>query len=125
MEKINLTEIDPLKRLQQFCTQGNYTFKINWNKFDNGFICECTVYYNLKRRSSRLLKKEVKWVETYSVNEAKRTIASIFLDNIGLPYKEPLYKKPPQIELPQTELPQTELPQTKAPKILWSDMVEG
>ncbi len=87
--KIELTENDPLKRLKEFCSQGKYHFKINWDRFNNGFVCECTVYYNLKRKSVRPLKKEVYWVETNDLQEAKKTIAAIFLDGIGLGVPDP------------------------------------
>ncbi len=82
--QIVLTKNDPLERLKEFCNQGKYRYKINWDKFSNGFMCECTVYYNLKKKITRVLKREAYWVETGDLKEAKETISAIFLDGIGL-----------------------------------------
>jgi len=82
--EIKLTEDDPLKRLKEFCNQGKYHYKINWDRFKNGYMCECTVYYNFKKKTTKVLKKEVFWVETNDLMQAKKTIAAIFLEGIGL-----------------------------------------
>ena len=82
--QIVLTKNDPLERLKEFCNQGKYHYKINWDKFSNGFMCECTVYYYLKKKSTRILKREAYWVETGDLKEAKETISAIFLESIGL-----------------------------------------
>lgn len=82
--KIELTETDPLERLKEFCKQGKYHYQINWDHFVNGFMCECIVYYQMKRKSHKMLKKEVFWIETRDLMKAKKTIAAIMLESLGL-----------------------------------------
>lgn len=80
---ISLSETDPLARLEEFCNQAKYQFKINWDRYKNGFMCECLIYYRLGK-NNRNLKKEVQWIQTDSIQDAKKTIAAICLDSLGL-----------------------------------------
>jgi len=84
---IKLTHSDPIKRLKEFCKQGKYYHQIKWDKFANGFMIECEVFYNLGsygHNKRRVLTKEVRWVEKDDLLESKRVIAAILLDNLGV-----------------------------------------
>lgn len=86
---INLQENDPLDRLKELCKQGKYNYKINWDRFQNGFMCECVIYYSLRRKTTKVLKKEVYWVETDDLLKAQKTVVAILLENLGLGVSEP------------------------------------
>jgi len=86
--EICLSKSDPLERLQEFCNQGKYKYKISWDKFKNGFMCQCRIHYRLKK-NTQILKKEAFWVQTEDLNVAKKTIAAIILDGLGLGVPEP------------------------------------
>jgi hypothetical protein len=81
---ISLTKTDPLERLKELCEQGHYEHKLNWDKFKNGFMCECSIYYYTSKRSSRILAKESYWVQTDDLTKAQKTISAILLQSIGL-----------------------------------------
>lgn len=95
--QISLSENDPLERLKEFCNQGKYQYRINWDQFQNGYMCECSIYYNLGK--VRTLTKEVQWVPTMDLIEAKRTVAAVCLDNMGLgvPESPPQEKQPSEV----------------------------
>ena len=113
---INLIEIEPLLRLKELCNQGKYTYKINWDRFQNGFMCECILYYDMKKRT-KVLKKEVFWVETQDLRIAKQTIAAIMLERIGLGVEEPSQSNFEEVG--------TETLSGINEKKSWADMVEG
>ncbi len=81
---IKLTKMDPVERLKELCKQGKYRYNITWDKYENGFMCECEIHYFLSRKRSKTLKKEVCWVETRDLRIAQRTVVATLLDNIGL-----------------------------------------
>jgi hypothetical protein len=79
---IILKQNDPLKRLIELCKKGGYYYKMNWNIFANGIMMECSLHHIHGRK---LLYKEVKFIENVkNVENAKRDISSILLNNIGL-----------------------------------------
>ena len=80
---INLTQTDPLDRLQELCKQGNYRYKFNWDKFQNGIMIECELFYFLNR-SRRILHQEAKFIKSKDLSHVKRVIATSILQNIGL-----------------------------------------
>lgn len=85
--EINLTASDPLDRLKEFCDQGNYVSRFNWDKFKNGVMCELEVSYTIETmrgEMKKFLPKEVRFVFSEDVNYSKRVVAAIFLDRLGL-----------------------------------------
>lgn len=76
-----LTENDPLKRLDELRRQGYYNYNIRWTKFSNGLMMECKIYRNHRN----VLIKEAQFVPSpKNIQEAKRVIAAIILDRLGL-----------------------------------------
>ena len=96
---ISLTKSDPLERLKELCEQGHYEYKINWDHFKNGYMCECSIYYFTGKKASRILKKESYWIQTDELLKAKRTIAAILLNSIGLGVIEDEYEESIEDEL--------------------------
>lgn len=86
-ETLVLYENDPIKRLGELCKKGRYYYSMRWDKFTNGFLMECSLYRDRSRRN--LFYREVRFVENPSnINDAKRVVSAILLDNIGLGVKE-------------------------------------
>jgi len=85
---IDLTQTDPLLRLRQFCKQGKYKYKIIWDRFQNGMMMECEVWYFLGKKKRHTLTREVQFVYTTDVKEGQRIISAILLQNIGLGFDE-------------------------------------
>lgn len=83
-KEIVLTEIDPMKRLKQFATQGRYKYRFNWDQFKNGVMCELELTYQLQGSQRRTLVKEVYFVRDGDVEYAQNVLASIVLDRLGL-----------------------------------------
>lgn len=82
---IVLTEKEPLARLKQLCRQGKYRFQFSWDRFQNGHMCECQIYYSTSKRGRReQLIKVAQFVETDSHVEAQRVVAEIILSDLGL-----------------------------------------
>lgn len=84
---INLTEEDPLDRLEELAKQGDYTYHFSWDNFKNGFMCELELSYYLdlrKKTSKKLLCKEARFVEGSDLYHAKKVVAAILVDRLGL-----------------------------------------
>jgi len=85
---ISLSSTNPFERLKEFTAQGKYRYSFHWDKFANGVMIECKIYYFLKRKM-RTLVKETAWVNTSDLGEAKMVISAILLQNLGLGFEEP------------------------------------
>lgn len=82
-QTLNLKENVPLKRLGELARQGKYRYKFNYDKFENGFMCSCQLFYFIRGRK-RIIASETRWVETQNLLEAKQTVSALLLENIGL-----------------------------------------
>jgi len=80
---INLTQTNPLKRLQEFCNQGIYYYKFTWDGFGNGYMMTCEIYFNLGRKKVTVIR-ESQWIASIDIIEAKNIISAIVLHSIGL-----------------------------------------
>jgi hypothetical protein len=79
---ITLDEKDPLKRLEELCKKGGYYYQMEWELFGNGVMMECSLNHI---RGRNLLYKEVKFIKNCkTINEGKKIISDILLNNIGL-----------------------------------------
>lgn len=83
---IDLTHEDPLERLKQFCSQGQYRFHFKWDKFANGIMCELEITYQLGHPETpkRLLVKEARFVGGEDIEHAKKVVAAVLLERLGL-----------------------------------------
>jgi len=83
---IELTEEDPLERLKQFCAQGSYRYNYVWDAYQNGIMCELDITYflNPAPNSKRTLVKEVRFVSGTDVQYAKKVLAAVLLERLGL-----------------------------------------
>ena len=81
---INLTQTQPLLRLKELCNQGKYKFDFKWDKFANGYMITCELYFIQILNSRYILKKEVQWVETKDLDKAKNIICAILLEGLGM-----------------------------------------
>jgi len=83
-QKLVLTEKEPLKRLYEFCRIGNYKYHIFWDRFQNGLLITCEVFYFLYKQRKNV-HKETQFVTCDNdVNYAKNVVCESFLHNIGL-----------------------------------------
>lgn len=80
---LELTKSDPLLRLNELCTQGKYRYKMSWDKFQNGIMITCKLFYLMNRNKYTVLRDAL-FVRTDKVIEAKRTISAVVLDRLDL-----------------------------------------
>lgn len=100
---INLSENDPIKRLDEFCKQASFTYQMIWNKFKNGILISCAIYRDrdmrkdLKKNKKEIFNKNKKifdvchFADTRKIHHAKRTIAAKLIYSIGLSPHELFY----------------------------------
>jgi hypothetical protein len=82
---IALTEEEPLERLKQLCNQGYYKYHYTWDTFQNGIMCELELTYTLSPQSSRRsLIKETRFVEGNDLGYAKKVLAAVLIERLGL-----------------------------------------
>ena len=84
---INLVQTNPLKRLRELCKQGKYSYKFKWDKFNNGMMMKCELYYNKKNRKY-ITCQETQFIFTTNVSEAQEIISAVLLHSIGLGVEE-------------------------------------
>lgn len=86
MSNLNLFQVDPLKRLGEFCKKGGYYYNMRWDNFSNGVMMICQIFHSRRRD---MLCREVRFIENpKSITEAKKVISAILLQNIGLGVSE-------------------------------------
>jgi hypothetical protein len=85
-KSIELTQDDPLERLKQLGTQGYYKYHFNWDMFQNGVMCELEITYLLTHQQSsrKTLIKEARFVKGTDLQYAKRVLAAVALERLGL-----------------------------------------
>jgi len=81
--KINLTATEPFARLREFCHQCHYTYKFSWDKFQNGIMCACEVYYYMNNTRHTLINK-AHFLNGTDHQFAQAQLAAIVLDELGL-----------------------------------------
>lgn len=105
---IKLTEVTPLNRLKEFCKLGKYRYHIFWDKFSNGVLITCEVFYFFKNKR-KIIHRETQFVIcdlSESIDYPKNIICESFLHNIGLGSSpsEPIYDSPTPDHDEQDEL---------------------
>lgn len=95
---LKLTETIPFNRLKEFCKLGKYRYHIFWDKFFNGVLITCEVFYFLKNKK-KIIHRETQFVICNldeNINYPKNIICESFLHNIGLGLisSEPIYNSP-------------------------------
>ena len=80
LKEINLVleENDPLKRLSELCDKGKYKYRFTWDKFKNGIMCTCEIYYFINK-NKRIVISKSSWISTHRLNEAQSYTASVVL----------------------------------------------
>lgn len=96
---IDLRSSDPFARLKELCSQGRYRYSFTWDRFLNGVMIQCEVYY-FAQRQRFLLTREARFVPTTDISQAKKVISAILLENLGLGMSE---EEPPISETQNTQ----------------------
>lgn len=83
--ELSLTKTEPYDRLKQFCKLGNYRYHIFWDKFSNGVLITCEVFYFINRQK-KIIHRETQFVlcDNKNINYPKNIICESFLHNLGL-----------------------------------------
>lgn len=82
---INLTQTNPILRLKELCTQGKYRYEIHHDRFKNGYMMVCDLYYISRPGNMRYtVMRQAQFIKTDSLSNATSVIAAILLDLIGL-----------------------------------------
>lgn len=84
---IRLLEINPQLRLQQFCNQGLYKNIFTWDKFNNGIMCQCDIFYKINNKLTTIISRSY-FSHGLDVEFAKNRVAAIILNEIGLGVEE-------------------------------------
>lgn len=80
-----LTKEEPYDRLREFCKLGNYRYNIFWDRYSNGVLITCEVFYFLGRQK-KTIHRESQFVlcDNKDVKYFKNIICESFLHNLGL-----------------------------------------
>lgn len=78
-----LKEKVPIQRLFELCRIGSYRYHFHWDRFSNGIMITCELFYFLNRQK-KFVHRETQFVESTDIHYAKNVICESLLHNIGL-----------------------------------------
>jgi len=85
---INLRSEDPVVRLEELCAQGLYKVRYSWDKFRNGVMYTCELYFTVQTQTGAIRNYSVittsRFVDTRDIGFAQKQVAAIMLDELGL-----------------------------------------
>lgn len=81
---LTLTQTNPLRRLQELCKAGRYTYHFKWDKFANGMMMTCLISYRLGSAGEEELIRRACFVRTHEPEEGKNVVASCILQSLDL-----------------------------------------
>jgi hypothetical protein len=80
---LSLKEKIPIQRLFELCRIGSYRYHFHWDRFSNGIMITCELFYFLNRQK-KIVHRETQFVESKDIHYAKNVICESLLHNIGL-----------------------------------------
>lgn len=75
---------DSIKVLEKLCSLGRYGHKLHWDKFANGTMATCEIFYELNGRR-RMIIQRARFYRKGGVEEAKRKIARDVVQRLNIP----------------------------------------
>ena len=82
--QLTATGENPLTDLKEICKTGMYISRFNWDKFLNGIMLTCEVFYYLDNKKHSLIKKTKFFHETTDLKACKVELAGSILSEIGI-----------------------------------------
>lgn len=89
LRTMTLTSKDPCERVRQFCDSMPYSNPgYNTEMFQNGILCRLTIWRTYELGKSTEYLREVRFVEGNDREYAKKVVAAVLLERIGLGVKQ-------------------------------------